>query len=299
MNFRSFSYTVMEAVRGLIKNRLMSAASVITLASCLFMVSVSFCLAVNLDYLLIQMESMMSINVLLQDNMSDVDTNILIEQISNIPYITHMEFVSSEQALERFKTDLEDSAHILDGLEKDNPLPDSLVLDIDNISHWDYVETILHELKGYGIETIQHGRQAANALMTINNLLRIIGALVIAGMSVISIVIIFNTIRIAVNTRKTEISIMKYVGATDAFIRGPFIIEGMIIGILGAVVPLAIVYALYNPVMDLLLDSLPIMDFLFHSHVYVFSLLTPLLLIVGVLIGIIGSTISIRRYLNV
>ncbi|MDR1558336.1 MAG: permease-like cell division protein FtsX [Clostridiales bacterium] len=299
MNFRSFSYTIMEAFRGLIKNRLMSAASIITLSSCLFMVSISFCLAVNLDYLLIQMESMMSITVYLEDGMSTEEVNDLIGRVNQIPFVTQLEFISSGEALERFKVDLEDSAHILDGLDKDNPLPNSLVLDIDSLSHWDYVENNLNELKEYGVETIQHGRQAANALMTVNNLLRVVGALVIAGLGVISVVIIFNTIRIAVNTRKTEINIMKYVGATDAFIRGPFIVEGMIIGIFGAVIPLAGAYALYNPVKDFLINSLPVIDFLFHNQSYVFSLLTPLLFAVGVLIGIVGSTISIRRYLNV
>jgi len=227
------------------------------------------------------------------------DINDLIVKVNSIPHVTNLEFVSSEEALERFKDDLGDASHILDGYEKEKILPDSLVLDIDNISNWDTVENSLNGLRENGIETIQHGRQAANALMTINHIMRIISALVIIGLGVISIVIIFNTIRIAVNTRKVEISIMKYVGATDTFIRGPFIIEGLIIGVLGAVIPLAVVYALYDPVMELLLKSLPVMDFVFRTQAYVFSLLTPLLFIVGALIGIIGSTISIRRYLNV
>ena len=299
MILRSFSYTVMEAFRGLIKNRLMSTASVITLSSCLFMVSVSFCLATNLDYLLVQIESMMSIIVLLEDNMPKEDIDNLIAQVKNIPHITNLEFVSSAEAMERFKDDLGEASHILDGYEKERILPDSLVLDIDSISNWDNVENSLNRLRENGIETIQHGRQAANALTTINNIIRIISALVIIGLGVISIVIIFNTIRIAVNTRKVEISIMKYVGATDTFIRGPFILEGMIIGVLGAIIPLAFMYALYDPVKNFLLESLPVMDFSFRSHSYVFSLLAPLLFIVGILIGIIGSTISIRRYLNV
>jgi len=299
MKFRSFSYSVREALRSLIKNRLMSIASVITLASCLFMVSVSFCLAANLDYLLIQMENLMSITVYLREGMSADEINELIIQVNSIPYVTHLQYKSSEQALDDFKASLEDSAHILDGLDKDNPLPASLELDIDSLSHWDAVESNLSRLKDSGIETIQHGKRAANALTTINNVLRVISALVIAGLGVISIVIIFNTIRIAVNNRKTEINIMKYVGATDAFIRGPFIIEGTIIGILGALLPLAIVYPLYDPVIDFLAQSLPLMDFLFRPQAYIFSVLAPLLFIVGITIGVIGSTVSIRRHLNV
>jgi cell division transport system permease protein len=92
---------------------------------------------------------------------------------------------------------------------------------------------------------------------------------------------------------------MKYVGATDTFIRGPFIIEGMIIGMLGAALPLGIVYALYIPAMDILQETLPVMEFYFRSQTDIIQLLTPLLLIIGTLIGIIGSSISIRRYLNV
>ena len=299
MKFRSISYTVGEALRSLIKNRLMSVASIITLASCLFMVSVSFCLVVNLDYILIQMESMMSITVYLQQGMSDEQISKLVGEINKIPYITNLQYVSPEEALADFRESLQDSSHILDGLDQDNPLPASLVLDIDNLSNWDAVEIGLNRLKASGIETVQHGKQTANALMTINNLLRVISALVIAGLGVISIVIIFNTIRIAVNNRKIEINIMKYVGATDAFIRGPFIVEGMIIGIFGALVPLAIVYPLYNPIMEFLHDSLPLMDFVFRTQIDIFTLLAPLLLIVGIMIGIIGSAVSIRRHLNV
>jgi len=299
MKFRNISYTVKEAFGSLVKNRLMSAASIITLASCLFIVSVSFCLAVNLDYILIQMESMMSITVYLQDGMSDEDISNLIDEVNNIPYVTHLKYVSKEQALEGFKASLNDSSHILDGLEEDNPLPASLELDIDSLSHWDSVENSLNRLKDSGIETVQQGKQTANALTTINNVLRVISVLIIAGLGIISIVIIFNTIRIAVNNRKTEINIMKYVGATDAFIRGPFIVEGIIIGIVGALLPLIIVYPLYNPVLDALRQSLPVMSFLFRTQLYIFSLLTPLLLIAGVLIGVMGSAISIRRHLNV
>ena len=299
MGFRHIGYTVAEAFRGLVKNRLMSAASVITLASCLFIVSVSFCLAVNLDFLLIQMESLVNITVYLNDGMSDEDINHLIAEVNKIPHITRLTYVSKEEALAQFKASLDDSSHILDGLEGDNPLPASLELDIDNVAHWDAVEGSLNSLKGSGIETIQHGKKTADALTTINYVLRVVSSLVIAGLGVISIVIIFNTIRIAVSNRKTEINIMKYVGATDAFIRGPFIIEGLIIGILGGLLPLIVVYPLYGPIMGFLRESLPIMGFSFRTQSYVLSILAPILLITGAAIGVTGSAVSIRRHLNV
>jgi cell division transport system permease protein len=278
----------------------MSAASVATLASCLFMVTVSFCLAANLDYLLLQMEGMMSITVFLEDDMPPEEIDSLIAQVNEIPYITNLEFIPSDIALNQFRDSMEDSAHIFDGFERNSPLPDSLVLDLDSMSNWDIVANLLVELGDDNIEVIQRGRRTAIAVVTINNVLRVIGTIIIIGLGIISVVIIFNTIRIAVNNRKTEIGIMKYVGATDAFIRGPFIVEGMIIGVLGALIPLGIVYVAYNPAMVFLHESLPVMmDFSFRTDAYMFSLLTPLLLIVGLLIGIIGSSFSIRRYLNV
>jgi len=299
MNNRNFSYTIMEAFRGLVKNRLMSVASVLTLASCLFIFSASFCIVANLNYLLYQLESMMSIVVFLDNDISAEDLDDLLEQVYEIPHITEISFVSSQQALEQLREGLDESAHMLDGLENDNPLQASLELDIDNINNWDTVEGHLREIDGGVIEINQHGRPTAFALTTINNVLRVISSMIIIGLGIISMVIILNTIRIAVNNRQTEISIMKYVGATDAFIRGPFIMEGVIIGLLGALVPLGIIYMFYSPVVDMLNERLYVMDFYFRSHADILQLLSPLLLIIGMLIGIIGSSISIRRYLNV
>ena len=299
MNNKNFSYTIAEALRGLVKNRFMSVASVLTLASCLFMFSASFCIVANLNYLLYQVEGMMSIVVFLDNDISTEDLDSLLEQVYEIPHITEISFVSSQQALEQFREGLDESAHMLDGLEMDNPLQASLELDIDNINNWDTVEGYLYEIDGGVIEINQNGRSTAVALTAINNVLRVISSMIIIGLGIISMVIILNTIRIAVNNRRIEINIMKYVGATDAFIRGPFIMEGLIIGLLGALVPLGIIYMLYGPAMDVLNERLPVMDFYFRSHTDILQLLSPLLLIIGILIGIMGSSISIRRYLNV
>jgi cell division transport system permease protein len=277
----------------------MTIASVITLAGCLFIVSISYCIASNIDYLLFQMESLLSITVYISQDSSSEDVNNLVKLIRDIPHVSNVEYISSEDALAQFRENLGDSSHILDGLESDNPLPRSFVLDIETLGYWDYVVNRLDELKGEGIDTIKHGKQAVNILITINNVLRVICVIIIAGLGIISIVIIFNTIKLAVNSRKTEINIMKYVGATDAFIRWPFIIEGMIIGVLGAMVPTFLIHTVYTPAIELVKNSLSILDFDFRTRAYIFTILIPLLGILGVFIGVLGSVTSIRQHLNV
>jgi cell division transport system permease protein len=299
MSFRNASFAVEEAFRSLAKNRFMTAASVITLGACLFIVSVSYCLASNLDYMLYQLESTMNITVYLKQECTQEQVSALRESIGRIPHVSSVIYISSEEALAQFRENLGDSGHILDGLDQDNPLPRSFVLELDGINYWDYAVGRLNELEGYGIESIMHGKQAVNALVAINNVLRAISIVIIIGLAAISIVIIFNTIRIAVNARKTEINIMKYVGATDAFIRWPFVIEGMMLGLFGALVPSVLMYALYSPIISLIKNNIPLMDFDFRTRAYVFAVLIPLLSLLGVFMGVLGSVTSIRRHLNV
>ncbi|MDR1913251.1 MAG: permease-like cell division protein FtsX [Clostridiales bacterium] len=304
MSFRFFIYIVSEAVRSLIKNRIMTIASVLTLGLCLFIVSMSFMLAANLDYMLFQMGSRMGISVYLRADLSEFSRHALESEILAIPHVTNVEYVSAEDALGRFRDQLSDNTSqngptVLDGLENDNPLPASFVLNIESVNYWDFVENELNKLKDQGIENVALGKQAANYLNTLNNVLRVVSLVIILGLGVISMVIIFNTIRLAVNGRKTEINIMKYVGATDAFIRGPFIIEGVLIGVIGAGIPLLISYPMYDPVLSLLVRVLLVRGFEFRSHVYIFSVLITLCLVLGITIGVASSITSIRRHLKV
>ncbi|MDR1639123.1 MAG: permease-like cell division protein FtsX [Clostridiales bacterium] len=299
MSFRNARYAVEEAIRSIAKNQLMTAASVITLAACLFIVSVTYCLAANIDYMLTQMESAMSITVYVSQECAPEQVESLRKKIESVPHVTGVTYVSSEEALDKFREDLGDQSHILSGLDNDNPLPRSFVLELDSIDYWDYAVSELSLLRDYGIDEVKHGKDAVNALVTVNNVLRAICLVIIAGLAIISIVIIFNTIRIAVNTRKTEINIMKYIGATDSFIRQPFIIEGMILGLLGAILPTSLIYAIYSPAISLIQSSVPLMDIDFRARSYVLAALLPLLMIMGVAMGVLGSIASIRRHLNV
>jgi cell division transport system permease protein len=267
------------------------------------MVSVSFMLASNLDYMLYQMGSSMGIAVYLEDGLAEEEIQALSDEILAIPHVKHIEYVSSDAALDRFMAQLTENdpqtGVILNGLEDDNPLPASLVLTIENVTYWDSVETALEPFKESGVESVALGKRTASWLMSINNVIRIVSIILIIGLAIISTVIIFNTIRIAVTARKTEINIMKYVGATDAFIRGPFVIEGAMIGLLGATLPLVVTYPLYSPLINLLYNMLLVQGFQFRTHSYVFSFLISICLVLGVAIGVVGSVVSIRRHLKV
>lgn len=303
MKIRSLQYYVREAIRSLIKNRLMTVAAVVTLASCIFMVTISFCLVSNVDHMMKKMEDSVSILVIVSDNCDSEGVNSLYTQIGQIPRVKGIRFISKEEALQQAREDWDDTEGILDGLETDNPLSRSFEIEVEDIRYQSEVIRALEGMKAkdIGIEKVNHGKDVTDILMTVTNVLRVVCVAIILGLAAISVVIITNTIKITVNTRKAEINIMKYVGATDAFIRGPFVIEGMLIGIIGSLIPVFISWAVYGKVIEMLKQKLEIVKDLiqFQSSFAIFPELVPIALVVGVLIGAIGSVASMRKHLKV
>lgn len=299
MKFRTMNYALGEAIRSLVKNRLMSVAAVITVSACIFMLSVSYCLAANLDYLLTTIEDTLKITVIIEDDADAQAVEKLLETIKNMNHVTRVTYISAQEALEAAKENWEDSKGILEGLDQDNPMPRYLQLDIESIKFIDAVALQLNEMRNPAIQDVYHGKEVAGALMAVNNVVRIISLIIIFGLAAISVVIITNTIRIAVNSRRSEITIMKYVGATDWFIRWPFVIEGLLIGIIGAVIPVVICWFGYGRVVVAVAGSIPFLNIDYLSTFAVFSVLIPFSALLGLAIGAIGSMTSVRKHLNV
>jgi cell division transport system permease protein len=293
---------VSEAFKNLFRNHLMTVAAILTVSACLFILAVSLCLALNIDYLLEQMEQSLSVVVYLSDELDADQVNELYKRIQDIPYVKadSVKYISHEMAIERFIESMDADPSLLDGLP-DNFLPRSFELEAGDLA---YRDVVIEELKGLafrGVEKIGNQEQYVGLLTTINNGIRVVSVIVIAGLIVLSVLIIVNTIKITVNSRRTEITIMKYVGATDWFIRWPFIIEGLLIGLIGAAVPLFFSWLSYRNVLAVLRDNFISVEelFDFKTTFEIFSLLIPLTLILGAGIGIIGSVTSMRKYLRV
>ncbi|MCL2351049.1 MAG: permease-like cell division protein FtsX [Firmicutes bacterium] len=299
MRFKSLQYSVGEGLANLARNRLMTAASIVTVAACVFMMAVSYCLAANIDHVLAQMEDTLKITVIVSDDATNDEVTSLLHILEGTPHVTRVTYVSAQDALDSVKKEWNDAAGILDGLDKDNPLPRSFVLDVDQVRYISGVSSSIAGLKNPAVDKINQGQDVANGLMMINGIIRIVSLVMVLGLGVVSIVIITNTIRLAVNARKTEINIMKYVGATDWFIRWPFIVEGVVIGIIGALVPVILCWFGYGRVLGLIEGKMPILNLDYLSGLQIFSVLLPLALLLGVFLGVFGSLTSIRRHLNV
>ena len=301
MKIRSLQYYISEAFRGIIKNKLMAFASIATVSSCVFMLTLSVCIVMNLNGFLSKLESTIGLTIYIEDHLSAEQVNVLYEKIKGLDNVRHIRFVSSDEALENFRRDLGENSILLDGLERDNPLPRSFNIEMYDSKLQPELIAELERFRHEGIELIRFQDYIVDVLTALSNALGIAGAVVISIFLAVSIVIITNTIRITVNSRRLEINIMKFVGATDWFIRWPFIIEGILIGLIGSAIPLAISLSGYNHVLAVVYERIPLLHNIvtFIPAADIFRMLTPVCLIFGVAIGVAGSAASIRKHLNV
>ncbi|HOQ16325.1 MAG TPA: permease-like cell division protein FtsX [Defluviitaleaceae bacterium] len=299
MKIRTMKYFAAQGLQGIWRNRLMSVASIATISSCLMIVGIFYCIAVNIDYMLESLEGTAGITVFYtKENYTERDIEVIREKISKISYIKDIRYISPAEALEAEKKEWGEYASLLEGLEDDNPLPPTFELTLEDIR---FQKDVISELnKINGIE-IRYFEEETKILISFNNIIRIISLALILILSFIGIMLMDNTIRLTVYVRKTEISIMKYIGATDWFIRWPFIIEGIIIGFIGSIIPLGIIWVSYNFITQLIFEKNTLLQNIlsFRTTEEIFRVLTPISLIIGISIGVIGSSISIRRYLKV
>lgn len=298
MKIRTVKYFAGQGFRGIWRNRLMSLASIGTIASCLMIVGIFYCIAVNVDYMLESLEETTGITVFYTDEISEEKIKDLNDKLGKIDHVNKIIYVSPEEALNKEKEEWGEYASLLDGLENDNPLPPSFELTLEDIRYQKDVVTQLNKIQGIEIRYLE---EETKVLIGFNNMIRIISLALILILGFIGVMLMDNTIRLTVYIRKSEINIMKYIGATDWFIRWPFIIEGIIIGIIGSVIPLIIIWFSYNFITELIYEKNTLIQniLIFRTTGEIFNVLIPISLTIGIGIGIIGSSISIRRYLKV
>lgn len=299
MKIRTVKYFAGQGLRGIWRNKLMSLASVGTIASCLMIVGIFYCIAVNVDYILETLEETAGITVFYtKENRSEEEIQTIKDHINRIEHISDITYVSPEDALNKEKEEWGEYASLLEGLEEDNPLPPSFELTLDDLRYQKDVVSELNKIRGIEIRYLE---EETKILISFNNMIRIISVVLILILALIGVMLMDNTIRLTVYIRKNEINIMKYIGATDWFIRWPFLIEGIIIGIIGSILPLGIIWFSYNFITKLIYEKNTFLQNIltFRTTDEIFHILTPVSLIIGIGIGIIGSSISIRRYLKV
>ena len=220
------------------------------------------------------------------------------DMIAKRPEVSDIRFISAEQAWESFKQEY--LGEYADGFTE-NPLADSANYEIylNDVSMQSALVTYLESTDG--VRLVNRSELAATTLTGVNALIAYVSVGIIAILFAVSVFLISNTVTIGISVRKEEINIMKYIGATDFFVRSPFVIEGMMIGAIGATIPLSVIYTLYNVVLQYILERFPMLTDLlsFLSVDEIFNVLTPVSLGIGIGIGFLGSIVTVRKHLRV
>lgn len=295
MKLRTGEYFIQEVFRSLRRNNWMSFASVGTVAVSLFVLGVFLLLVMNMNRLASMLESEVQISVYLEDGIKEGDRRDLQQDIANMQGIETVKFVSREEAKQRLSERLGDQKYLLDALGDKNPLPDSFEV---TVIHPDMVETAANAIARMdGVESAKYGQDVVRHLFDITRLIRIFGLVLMLLLAGATLFIISNTIRLTVFARRKEIAIMKYVGATDWFIRWPFLMEGMVLGFIGGLLAAIALRSFYAAMAAKIYSTLAFFPLLpqypFMNYV------TVVILLSGMVIGAIGSTISLKRFLKV
>ena len=278
----------------------MSLASIVTVASCTLIFGISYFISSNLNGVLANIEQGMAIVVYVDDNISESQLEILETRLSDIEQVARISFTSREEATANFVGD----NPLFAGLGYDF-LPASFELQLNNVDAHGAVSALVLEFDY--VYNVQRVDQAVlDTITDVTRTTRWVSVIVVFFLAIISTVIIVNTIKITVSARQNEISIMKYVGATDWFIRWPFLMEGIMIGLFGAMLSLVVSYLIYAQVFSATVDFLPEADGIFEASGIalreistIFVGLVPITILMGTGIGVVGSVTSVRRYLKV
>lgn len=295
MKIRTFEYFVKEAVNSLKRNGLMSIASISTVALSLLILGMFLIMVLNLNHMASTLESQVQVSVYLQDGLSDVETREVGTRITKLPGVNQVIFIGKEEAMARFKQRLGDQQSILKALDGNNPLPNAFEVKMDTPEKVKPVAQAIAQFKG--VENAKFGQEVVEQLFALTKMVRIFGVVLIGFLALAALFIISNTIRLTVFARRKEIGIMKYVGATDWFIRWPFLLEGIILGFGGALVAVVLLNQTYGALVHQVYESLAFLP-LIPQYPFI-TTISIVLLVVGTGIGALGSTISLRKFMQV
>lgn len=298
MRISTFFYTLRQGFRNLFRNKWFTLASIATISACLFLFGLFYAIITNFQHIVKTAEEGVSVTVFFDEGIDDTLIQQIGDQISKRPEVSAIHFVSAEEAWDTFKQEyLGDYA---DGFTE-NPLEDSANYEIylNDVSMQPALVTYLESLEG--VRLVNRSDIAATTLTGVNALIAYVSMGIIAILFAVSVFLISNTVTIGISVRKEEINIMKYIGATDFFVRSPFVIEGMLIGLIGAAIPLGLIYVVYNVVMEYVTDRFNMLSSLlsFLTVEEIFNVLIPVSLGIGVGIGFLGSIVTVRNHLRV
>lgn len=292
-------YSIRQGIKGIKRNRMFSLASVGTITTCLFLFSIFFCILMNFQYLIKSAEQGISVTVFFDEGISQKEIDAIGQKIALHPEASKVEYISAEQAWENYKKE-KLSQEQIESFGTDNPLANSghYIVSLKDVAKQDELVAYLKEISG--VRQVNNSTVVADVLSGVNKGVSIGSMLIIFILLGVSIFLISTTVTMGIAVRRQEISIMKIIGASDYFIRAPFIVEGVLIGTIGAVLPLALTYFVYSRVILYLSHSFssPFGATKFLQVGEVFKTLTPVCLIIGIGIGFAGSFLTLGKQLR-
>ena len=301
MKYSVLGYFIGEGFSNVFKNKKSTGASLMIMCATMIIFGIFLILGENINHFVDQVESEQGIQVFVKNEATQEQIDKLGEDIRKIDGVSTVDFVSKDEALEQMKERFGERQDLLDGYEGENNIfTASYVVTLTDLTKSQEVQDQINTYTDV-VKKIQSKDEVVTTLINLANGIKIVTGVILALLIIISIFIIANTIKLTVHARRKEISIMKYVGATNSFIRWPFIVEGMIIGVLASIISIVIVGGAYTFIADKLVSSefmqlinMSLISFgdMFNSIIFVYMLL-------GIGIGVLGSMISMRKYLKV
>ena len=302
MKISTFGYTIKQGIKNIWTNKMFSIASIATMAACIFMFGMFYSIVINFQQVVKDVESGVAITVFFDDGTTQDQIDAIGQEIAMRPEVSSFNYVSAEEAWEEYKLEYFDGDEAAAAsFGTDNPLAGESNYEIymEDISQQSSLVSYLEGLEH--VSRVRQSEMVANTLTDFNRLVSIVSAVIILILICVAVFLISNTVRTGIAVRKEEIGIMKVIGATDYFVRAPFIVEGILIGLIGAAIPLIILHAMYGRIIEYVANRFGFLNNLltFLPVDTVFQILLPVGLILGVGIGYIGSRVTVRKHINV
>ncbi len=302
MKFRSFGYCVGQGLKNIGRNRIFSVASMATMALCIFILGIFYSITSNVSYMVDQMSESLCVKVFFDYDITDERIESIGNTINEYDGVTMIHFTSADEAWEEYKVQYfgDDYLDLAEGYEEDNPLANCASYEV-YFQDADQQKDLVSFIEGIdGVRRVNSSDVTADSLAEISRLVGMVSIAILAILIAVALFLINNTISIGITVRNDEINIMRLLGARNAFIRAPFVVEGAVIGMVGAAVPIAIVYFLYGKIVGYILSKFSFLSNIlsFESVGVLFRTFVPIALVLGVGLGLLGSILSLSRHLK-
>ena len=302
MRISTFGYSMKQGVKNIGRNKMFSIASIATMAACIFLFGLFYSIVINFNHIVEKAEEGVAITVFFDEDATQEQIDNIGAQLEKKDGVLEVNYISADEAWESFQDDyFGDSKDAAEGFKNDNPLANSDNYEV-YMSDVERQKEVVEFAEGLdGVRKVNKSDVVAKTLTSVNKLVYYVSAAIILILLAVSIFLISNTVTMGITVRREEIAIMKYIGAKDGFVRAPFVIEGLLIGIVGAILPLVLLYFMYDKAVSYIMTRFSllnnIMTFLPVSEVY--KTLLPVGIALGVGIGFVGSFFTIHKHLRV